>query len=165
MSDDLKYALRPYDMATDGYLFDHPRHQDVMPPDGILYRVVALRNIPEHEIEAGEVGGFVAGLENLSQEHGCWVADNACVIDEARVEGDALVFDHAVVRDSALVSDSAKAGGSALISRHASLTHMSKAGGLAIITGDAWLRGYANFDCSLDDCWCHEVDKGIHTGR
>ena len=52
--------------------------QTTTAPDGsTLYRVRALRDLPWHGVRAGDLGGYVASVDNLS--------------GGARVSGDALV--------------------------------------------------------------------------
>ena len=90
-----------------------------------LFRIRALRDIPEAGVNAVDLGGFVAGEGNLSQEGGAWVAD------EARVYGDALVYGNARVCEYAWVYGDAWVSGNARVS------------GGAEISGDAEIRGRA----------------------
>ncbi|HGF4559044.1 TPA: hypothetical protein ACF360_004247, partial [Escherichia coli] len=55
--------------------------------DVTLYRIRALRDIPQRGVKAGDRGGWVAGEHNLSQD------DDACVYGNARVYDDAWVYD------------------------------------------------------------------------
>ena len=56
-----------------------------------LYRIRATRELPEQIVKAGDLGGFVESMDNLS--------DTAWVADEAMVYGDAQVFDNARVAE------------------------------------------------------------------
>lgn len=56
------------------------------------YRIKAVRDIPRHGVNAGDLGGFVEHEDNLSQRGDCWIADDAEVSDEARVFQDAIVM-------------------------------------------------------------------------
>lgn len=62
-----------------------------------MYRIRALRDIPEHGVKKGDWGGYVQEAESLSHEGACWVADKAQVIYNVRITGDALIADHAIV--------------------------------------------------------------------
>jgi carbonic anhydrase/acetyltransferase-like protein (isoleucine patch superfamily) len=62
-----------------------------------MYRIRALRDIPEHGVKKGDWGGYVQEAESLSHKGGCWVADQAQVIYNVRITGDVLVADHAIV--------------------------------------------------------------------
>ena len=52
----------------------------------VLHRIRALRDIPRFCVKAGELGGFVEGEINLSQDGDAWVYGNACVYGNANVE-------------------------------------------------------------------------------
>lgn len=74
-----------------------------------LYRVVALRDIPEHGVNAGDKGGWVAWKTNskkdiLSQQGSCWVGGDAKVFGEVLVSDDALITDNAVVQGLGIIS-------------------------------------------------------------
>ena len=94
-------------------------------PDGkSLYQVRALRNIEcaghqffgigssarkwladhlqHYTVRAGDLGGYVEGEHNLSQDGDSWVGSNATVRDDARVEGDAWIID-GLAKDRALL--------------------------------------------------------------
>jgi hypothetical protein len=70
--------------------------------DGVtLHRIRALVDIPEHDVKAGDLGGWIEAERNLSQKGAAWVADSARVIGEAWVTGSARVMGEALVMDSA----------------------------------------------------------------
>lgn len=72
-----------------------------------LFRVVALKDFGS--VKAGDVGGWVGGEQNLSQDGDAWVSENAkvfdmaCVYENAHVHGKAKIFDKASISGSALV--------------------------------------------------------------
>lgn len=41
---------------------------------GLVYRIKALRDIKEHDVAKGDLGGFVTGYANLAQNGECWIA-------------------------------------------------------------------------------------------
>lgn len=63
-----------------------------------LYRLKALRDIPEHNVKAGDLGGFVTSKKNLSQEGSCWIGGEAQVISDVQVSQRAYIGGQAVVR-------------------------------------------------------------------
>ena len=69
----------------------------------ILHRIRALIDIPEHDVKAGDLGGWIEAEKNLSQNGAAWVT------------GEALVTGWARVMDSAWVTDSARVTGSAWV--------------------------------------------------
>ena len=48
-------------------------------PETGLYRIQALRDIPEMNVSVGDIGGFVASEKNLSQDGTCWIFRDASV--------------------------------------------------------------------------------------
>ena len=62
-----------------------------------LFRIRALRDIPEAGVKAGDLGGFVAGEGNLSQEDGAWVGDKAQIYGNAEISGNVKIFGFARV--------------------------------------------------------------------
>ena len=99
----------------------------------VLYRIRALRDIPRFGVEAGELGGFVEGENNLSQDGYAWVSGDARVFGNAKISGDAEVY------GKAFVSGNAKVFGKAWVYGNA------KVYGNAEIYGDAEVSGYADY--------------------
>ena len=103
--------------------------------------------------DTNELGGWVQGYHNLSQDGDCWVHDSAIVCDHAMVCGDALVCDQVVMtnysrlfgsaclfgsvtlRDRAWVYDYAMIGGNVVVRDRSIIS------GTAIIVGDFNLSG------------------------
>lgn len=85
-----------------------------------LHRIQALRDIPEHGVKAGDLGGYVEHERILSHEGSCWVGGNAVamadpythILDGYYITNDAIITDNAflqgVLSGSARVYDSAK---------------------------------------------------------
>ena len=69
----------------------------------------------------GTIGGFVESEDNLAQDDGCWVYEDAIVFGKAvvsgnaRVLGDARIFDNAVVTANAVVTSNAVVSGDAKV--------------------------------------------------
>ena len=80
----------------------------------VLHRIRALRDIPRHGVEAGELGGWAEKESNLSQKDGdAWVFGNAKVSGNAKVFDDAKVYSNAKVYGDAMVCGNAKVCGNA----------------------------------------------------
>lgn len=119
----------------------------------LMYRVVALRNIPKHNINVGDIGGWVEGEHNLSQEGDCWVdyeakafkdsklQDNAVITDRAELFGTAIVMDNAVVGDRAKIYGRSVISGNAEIINDAVIMDGSTINGKAFIFEHAVIRG------------------------
>ena len=63
----------------------------------VLHRIRALMDIPRFGVKAGELGGFVEGENNLSQDGNAWVSGDARVYGDAWVSGEARVSGDAKV--------------------------------------------------------------------
>ena len=74
----------------------------------VLHRIRALMDIPRFGVKAGELGGFVEGENNLSQDGNAWVSGDSRVYGNALVSGNAFVFGDARVSGEARVSGDAK---------------------------------------------------------
>jgi NDP-sugar pyrophosphorylase family protein len=80
-----------------------------------LYRIKALRYFNaggKFSIHRGDIGGYVEGYHNLSQEGECWIFDNAKVYSNAVVKNSAIVFNKAEVFGNAVVKGYARVIGS-----------------------------------------------------
>ena len=76
--------------------------------DGVkLYRIEATKDLPQHNVEKGEKGGYVEKEYNLM--------DNAWIGGNAKVYGNAKVFENARVYGNAEIFENAKVFGNALI--------------------------------------------------
>ena len=83
--------------------------EEVIQHEGvILYRIQALVDIPSIGVKAGDLGGWIAGEHNLSQEGNAWVYGNTKVYGKARVYGDAIVCGNAWVFEDAKVFGDAR---------------------------------------------------------
>lgn len=74
-----------------------PNAHGVNIPGRIVYRLVALRDIPLYGVRAGDEGGLVDSPRILSQEGDCWISFGA------RVLGNVFIREHAYIGDSANV--------------------------------------------------------------
>lgn len=83
-----------------------------------LHRIRALSDV-RPGVQKGDLGGYVQGTENLSQEGTCWIFDNAIACDDAFVNQQAVLGEYAVVRGSALISGNANVRGNAVVDDHA----------------------------------------------
>ena len=73
----------------------------------VLHRIHALLDIPKSNINAGDFGGWIEGVHNLSQDGDAWVFGNAQVYGNAKVSGNAKVYGDAEVYGNAEVSGDA----------------------------------------------------------
>lgn len=78
-----------------------------------VYRIEAVKSFGR--VHAGDKGGFVEGLHNLSEQGDCWIYDNAVVCGGAYVKDNAVVCDVAAVYDNAHIGHNAQIKGGAII--------------------------------------------------
>ena len=104
-----------------------------------LHRIRALRQVGT-DVPAGELGGFVQGEANLSQDRDeAWLYGDSVSRDDARVCDGARLYDQAMAQDLALVSGSSTMYDNAVACDNAILT----AGCIrneAIVCGNARVR-------------------------
>ena len=108
-----------------------------------LYRIRALRDIPKHEVVAGDLGGWVESESNLSQDGDSWVSDDAYVSGNAWVYGNAHVSGDAIVSGNACVSGNARVSGNACVSGNAHVYGDARVSGNACVSGNARVSGNA----------------------
>ena len=116
----------------------------------ILHRIRALIDIPEHDVKAGDLGGYLETEENLSHNGAAWVAGSALVTGSARVMDSAWVTGKALVMDSARVMGEARVTGSALVTDSARVTGEALVTGAACVMGNACMMGKARVVKSSD---------------
>lgn len=66
-------------------------------PDKKMRRIQALRDIPEHGVKAGDLGGYVSNGNILSQSDSCWIDKDAVVFGHVEVLGNVYIGDNALV--------------------------------------------------------------------
>jgi len=106
-----------------------------------LHRIIALKDFGD--VRAGDLGGYIRFMNNLSQEGTCWVYDNAKVYGTSWVIGDAKVYDNAKVYGDAEMYDSAMVYGDSEVYGSAQLSGDALVYGSSLVYGDAVLSGDA----------------------
>lgn len=109
----------------------------------ILHRIRALIDIPEHDVKAGDLGGWIEAERNLSQKGAAWVADEAWVTGLSLVIGNALVMGNARAMGAARVTGLSLVAGNALVTGNAHIINTARVTGAALVTGNACVRGAA----------------------
>lgn len=83
--------------------------------DVILHRIRALVDIPEHNVKAGDLGGWVESEKNLSHDGSCWIGGNAFVFQNAMVYGDAFAGNKSSIKGNAKVRGSSRVTGNSSV--------------------------------------------------
>lgn len=78
-----------------------------------LHHIIATKDFGN--IRKGDVGGWIENETCLSQYGNCWVSDNACVFDGARIEDNAFVSGNARIYGNARCIENCKISGNARI--------------------------------------------------
>jgi len=141
------FSLDKYELTDE--TIDHFGH--------ILHRIRALRDIPRHNVKAGDLGGFIESGANLSQEGDCWVGE---VRGDAQVSGNAWVRDNAQVFGNAQIYGNAWVFGNAQVFSDAQVSGAARVSGNACVSGDAQVSGNAHV---YGYAWVHD-DACVFTG-
>lgn len=94
-------------------------------------RIRAVRDIPEHGVRAGDLGGYIEHEHNLAHEGAAWVADQALAIGQSRVEGNALACDWTSLTSYAVATGSAVLSGYSRVRDHAMIVGDTRLAGLS----------------------------------
>ena len=105
-----------------------------------LYRIQALRDV-RYSVKEGKVGGYVESEANLSHEGTCWLFENACAYEDARVEGEARMHGHATLRGKAKLSGDATLWDHAIVQGEAKVGGGSQLNNQVVVGGSAILKG------------------------
>lgn len=73
-----------------------------------VHQIRALRDIPMYGVKAGDLGGYVQGYHNLSQDGEAWIKGNSVVAGNAVVQDNALVAGGSFLHGTSLVSGSSR---------------------------------------------------------
>lgn len=98
-----------------------------------LYRIRATRDIKDHGVKKGDVGGWIEKEENMPG-YNSWIADEAKVFGKAQIKRNALVSGNAEVCGEAIIDENAK------VCENAEVYHSAKVYDNAIISGEAKVR-------------------------
>jgi carbonic anhydrase/acetyltransferase-like protein (isoleucine patch superfamily) len=116
-----------------------------------LYRIKALKTVGMFsDVSKGDIGGYVEGYHNLSNEGNCWIFHDAKVYENARVKdnaiigGSAEIFGNAVVKDYSAVGDNARVFGNASICGFSRVISNTVVFGNAVVTGNSDIFGNSN---------------------
>ncbi|WP_044470423.1 hypothetical protein [Mannheimia massilioguelmaensis] len=103
-----------------------------------LYQIEALKDFEIKrewalQVKKGDLGGYIEKESNLSQKGNCWITKAVYVLDNARVENDAVIECCCVVRENSRVF------GRAWLSDERFKKYKSDISGQAKIYGDAFI--------------------------
>jgi lipopolysaccharide export system protein LptA len=117
-----------------------------------LYRIKALKDfelVTGEVIKTGDLGGFVSGKYNLSQEGNCWIGYNAGACQKAKVMDNAVLkdcsrtLDNSTISGNAVLKDYSRAFDNSTVSGNAVLKDYSRAFDNSTISGNAVMQDYS----------------------
>jgi len=85
--------------------------------DTALYRIKALKDF--NDVKAGDLGGFVQGFHNLSQDGDCWIYPLAKAIGNSQVIENAVARDNSTIKDNAIIKGNVILAGNSTVSGEA----------------------------------------------
>lgn len=106
-----------------------------------FYRLVALRDIPEHNVKAGDLGGWVENDEILSHTGSSWIGGEAKVFGPVRVMDDAFVTGNAIIGNS-------NANKPTLVANHAVIKDNARLASCYHVKDNACIQGNATASLS-----------------
>lgn len=110
-----------------------------------LYRIKALKTIGMFsDVLKGDLGGYVEGYHNLSQQGHSWIFHNAKVYENARVKDNALVGGEAEISGNAEVKDNATVGDNTKVYGNAKICGGAQVISNAVVFGNAKVTGNSN---------------------
>ena len=116
--------------------------EDVKVVDNVeVKRIRALKDV-RPGVNKGDLGGYIEE-GNLSQIGSCWVAEDAVVMNTAKVCGDALITGMACVKNSAVVIDNALIKDRSTVMGGAYICDKAVIGDMAMVTDKAKVYGEA----------------------
>lgn len=65
-----------------------------------LYQIKALKDFGK--VKKGDLGGYIASEDNLSQTGNCWVFQNAKVLENAEIRGNISMYDNSMVSGNSI---------------------------------------------------------------
>ena len=127
-----------------------------------LYQIRAVDDVHTRDgiVKAGDLGGWVEKVENLSQYGDSWIDKEACVMGDAVVKDNAYVSGEAVVKDQAVIQNDASVGVKPFTL--GSLLPFNQSKNAPVIGGNARLEGQASvYGQALVDGDARVTDKAV----
>lgn len=132
-----------------------------------FFQLQALRDIPEHGVKAGDMGGYVTRKNTLSHEGSCWVGGEAQLIGYVFVDGNAYVGDKALLNaplevQSIYIEENAKVYGNTQIDYDLGTYRDDiTIKGNAKIYGNAFLEGVMEISDEVEIYGDAEIKPGV----
>jgi carbonic anhydrase/acetyltransferase-like protein (isoleucine patch superfamily) len=114
-----------------------------------VYRLKALRDIPEHGVKTGDLGGLVTDKTALSHTGSCWIGEGARVIGWAYIQDSAYIYNEATIVNQHVsmpvyVTKKAKISGSAFLVKSRENHRKMTIGEDAVVSGQVKITDIEN---------------------
>ena len=112
-----------------------------------LHRIRAICDFGD--VKAGDIGGWIENEDNLSHDGYCWVYDEACVYDSARVFRFSSVHDLAVIFGNARIYNGSRVSDLACIGDFAQVCDAAMIDETTVANGNMYVSGRAYFGLNV----------------
>lgn len=106
-----------------------------------FYRLKAVKDFSD--VKKEDLGGYVYGYRNLSQKGDCWVSNTSKVLEDAFVRDNAKVIENSVVAGQASIRDNARISGDSYVAGDAQVYNNASVSGNSYISKNAKICGNA----------------------
>ena len=120
-----------------------------------------------HEVQPGDIGGYIESEDNLSQTGGAWVDQWAQVYGEAKVYGDAYVggssqvYDQAKVGDEVQLLDITRVCGTSVLAGHTTAYGVNEISGKSFIRNCDLIGKARLVNVQVDGNWARITDSFV----
>lgn len=120
--------FRQFELTSISQRYEYENYKKVT-----LYRIRATRDIKDHGVRKGDLGGWIEKEENMPG-YNSWIADEAKVFGNAKIKRNALVSGNSIVCGWAIIDENAK------ICENSMVYHSARVSGNAVISGEAKVK-------------------------
>lgn len=112
-----------------------------------LYRIQALKDFDD--VRKGDLGGYIAGEENLSQDGDCWIYDTSRVFPESRVFENSKILGDSIIMDSSVVGGNARVEDRTVLKDNSRVRENARVDKCSYICDNALIEGFAIVEDSI----------------
>lgn len=106
-----------------------------------LYRIKALKNF--YDVKKGDLGGWVSGENNLSQEGDCWIYNEAKCMDSSKIYDDGRMYDNSKMYGNSTMYENTIIYGNSAMYDHSIMRGYSIMYGNSRMFGHSTMRDYS----------------------
>ena len=129
--------FRQFELTSISQRYEYENYKKVT-----LYRIRATRDIKDHGVKKGDLGGWIEKEENMPGFNS-WIAEEAKVFGNAKIKRNSLVSGNAIVCGWAIIDENAKVCDNSMVYHSATLSGDAVISGEAKVKEKATVRGNA----------------------